>query len=533
MGVSNKQTQVKEIIKCGKDPIYFINHYCKIQHPKHGLLKFNTFDYQDDCVGAFKEHRFNIVLKARQLGISTVTAAYATWLALFHRDKQVLIIATKRPTAVNFIKKVKAIISHLPAWLKISPTVTNNTQAIEFASGSSIKAVPTSDDAGRSEALSLLIIDEAAFIKNFDELWAGLYSTLSEGGNCIIISTPNGVGGQYHKLYTDGELGVNDFNTIRLPWFVHPNRDEEWFEKECKQLSKRKIAQELLCDFVSSGDTFLSQEDLDWLQKILKDPVDRWGTDRNIWVWNYPLKEHKYIISADVARGDGKDFSAFHVIDNTTSEVVAEYKGKLPPDRLAELLVETGEKYYHALICPENNSFGYATCAKLQELSYPKIYYDNSKEIIYSTDYVPQQASKTPGFNTNGKSRVQILAKLEEIIRNKQIRIYSTRFYDELKTFVWKGQRPQAAKDRHDDLVMSLAIGLWLFDASSGYSKYSETLSENMLAGFGVSSRDVSDVTSDKKTFVNPFSPAKHAEQENRKHSTVLDNKHALYKWLL
>lgn len=130
--------------------------------------------------------------------------------------------------------------------------------------------MPTSDDAGRSEALSLLIIDEAAFIKNFDELWAGLYSTLSEGGNCIIISTPNGVGGQYHKLYTDGELGVNDFNTIRLPWFVHPNRDEEWFEKECKQLSKRKIAQELLCDFVSSGDTFLSQEDLDWLQKYLK-----------------------------------------------------------------------------------------------------------------------------------------------------------------------------------------------------------------------------------------------------------------------
>ena len=190
MSVNTKKAQVQEIIKCGKQPSYFINRYCRIQHPVKGLVQFDTYDFQDDCVENFLEHRFNIILKSRQLGISTITAAYAAWLALFHKDKQILVIATKRTTAVNFIKKVKVIITKMPKWLMLSNIVANNTQGVEFANGSSVKAIPTSDDAGRSEALSLLIIDEAAFIKNFDDLWAGLYPTLSTGGRTILLSTP-------------------------------------------------------------------------------------------------------------------------------------------------------------------------------------------------------------------------------------------------------------------------------------------------------------------------------------------------------
>ena len=162
MSVNTKKAQVQEIIKCGKQPSYFINRYCRIQHPVKGLVQFDTYDFQDDCVENFLEHRFNIILKSRQLGISTITAAYAAWLALFHKDKQILVIATKRTTAVNFIKKVKVIITKMPKWLMLSNIVANNTQGVEFANGSSVKAIPTSDDAGRSEALSLLIIDEAA-----------------------------------------------------------------------------------------------------------------------------------------------------------------------------------------------------------------------------------------------------------------------------------------------------------------------------------------------------------------------------------
>ena len=181
-------SQAKEIIKCGKEPVYFINKYTKIQHPTKGTISFKTFPFQDDCIRSYTEHRFNVIVKSRQLGLSTISAVYAVWLAIFYRDKNVLVIATKLAVAQNFIRKVKLAIENLPPWLML-PTITEKTkQHIAFSNGSQIKAVPTSEDAGRSEALSLLIVDEAAFIRDFDNLWMGLYSTLSTGGRAIIIS---------------------------------------------------------------------------------------------------------------------------------------------------------------------------------------------------------------------------------------------------------------------------------------------------------------------------------------------------------
>ena len=190
----SKNSQTEEVIKCGKDPVHFINKWTKITHPNRGLISFKTYPFQNDCVKEFVKHRFNIVLKSRQLGLSTVTAAFALWRAIFYKEKNILIIATKMATATNFVRKVKTMLANLPPWLLI-PKVTSETRtSIEFSNGSIIKAVPTSEDAGRSEALSLLIIDEAAFIRNFEELWKGLYPTLSTGGGAIILSTPNGVG---------------------------------------------------------------------------------------------------------------------------------------------------------------------------------------------------------------------------------------------------------------------------------------------------------------------------------------------------
>ena len=249
MAKYNKQLQVKEIIKCGKDPNYFFKNYLKIQHPVRGLIPFETYEFQDDCVEDFLEHRFNIVLKSRQLGLSTLVAAYSVWMAIFQREKNILIIATKLAVAQNFIIKVKTMLRSLPKWLMIPEITANNKQMVQFNHGSQIKAIPTSEDAGRSEALSLLIVDEAAFVRNFDTIWTGIYPTISTGGRVIILSTPNGVGGQYYKLWTDAEAGLNEFHAHKLPWYVHPERDEKWFENECKQLNKRKIAQELLCDF--------------------------------------------------------------------------------------------------------------------------------------------------------------------------------------------------------------------------------------------------------------------------------------------
>ena len=483
-----RQGQVAEILKCGKNPSYFINNYAKIQHPVQGLIPFDTYDFQDDCLKSFEEHRFSIVLKSRQLGLSTVTAAYALWMALFKKDKNILVIATKLPTAMNFIKKVKTMLDSLPPWLlltKFEPT----KQSIKFTNGSTITAIPTSPDAGRSEALALLIIDEAAWIRDFDEIWTGLYPTLSTGGSAILLSTPNGVGGQYYKLWVGAEAGVNNFHPIKLPWWVHPDHDQEWFDKESRSLPKRKIAQEFNCDFISSGDTFLQPSELEKVYDSIRQPLEKTGPQNGIWTWQKPIPGQKYIISADVSRGDASDFSAFHVIDYDTKEVAVEFMGKTPPDKLADLLAEYGHLYNDALICPEQNTFGYFTCVKLRDMKYPTLYYPNSNGDMFA--YRPIDPETTPGFITSQKSRNQVLTKLEELIRNDILKTRSQRLYDQLQAFVWHGSKAAASKDSHDDLIMSIAIGSWLVSDDVGSSEQSMAMAMAMLKATFKSSNSI------------------------------------------
>jgi hypothetical protein len=429
--------------------------------------------------------------------LSTITASYAAWLAIFHKDKNVLVIATKLSVAQNFIRKVKFIIQSMPNWLLIPQIINNNKQAIEFSNGSTVKAIPTSEDAGRSEALSLLIVDEAAFVRNFDTLWTGLYPTLSTGGRAIVLSTPNGVGGQYYDLWKQAGDGENIFNPIKLPWNVHPDRDDSWFDQETKNMSKKQIAQELLCDFAASGDTFLQVEDIEYIRSWIRPPIDKWGPDNGVWVWEYPLTEKKYIISADISRGDAQDYSTFHVIDTDASSVVAEYRGKLPPDRFAKILAEAGRRYNNALLCPENNTYGYAVVMKLSEMNYENLYFEKEKD-RYSYMYGNAELGKI-GFQTNAKTRNQILTKLEEVLRTKQIFVKSQRLYEELKTFIWKNGKPQAQKGQNDDLIMALAIGVWLYDTSPTLNKQATDLNSAMLAAFAVNSTKLEDTVLSKK----------------------------------
>ena len=178
-----------------------------------------------------------------------------------------------------------------------------------------LKAASTSGDAGRSEAFSLLVIDEAAHIDGLEDLWTGLYPTLSTGGRCIALSTPNGVGNWFHKTYVAADRWTVDFKPVNLPWDVHPERDQAWFEKETKNMSRRQIAQELECNFNTSGDTVIHSDDMAWLQTEIKEPIYRTGYDRNFWIWEKYQEGSTYLLVADVARGDGADNSVFHVLN--------------------------------------------------------------------------------------------------------------------------------------------------------------------------------------------------------------------------
>ena len=462
-----KQEVMKEIVRCGKKPEYFIHKYAKITHPQKGLIPFHLYDFQSQLLEDFEDHRFNVILKARQLGISTITAAYVAWMMMFHREKNVLVIATKFNTAANLVKKVKAIIKNLPPWLRISTVDIDNRTSFVLSNGSQIKASSTSGDAGRSEALSLLVIDEAAHVEGLDELWMGLYPTLSTGGRCIALSTPNGVGNWFHKIYVEAEAKNNDFFPTKLAWAVHPDRDEEWFEKETRNMSRREIAQELECNFNMSGETVFSSDDIGKYMDALKDPKYRTGFDRNLWIWEERKPENTYMIAADVARGDGKDYSVCHVFKLETMEIVAEYQGKCTPDIFSRVLSDIGREYGDALLVVENNSVGFAVLDKLKESRYPNLYHSVKSTHEFVEEYQADQMSNAvPGFSMTSKTRPLIVAKMEEFIRNNLIKLYSSRLLSEMRTFVWNNGKPEAMRSYNDDLIMACAIGCWVRDTA-------------------------------------------------------------------
>ncbi len=483
--IPSKDFQVQEIIKCGKDPLYFTKNYVKISHPMKGLIPFKTFEYQDDCVKQYQKTRFVIVNKSRQLGLSTVSAAYALWMAIFQREKNILVIATKLDVAKLFIKKVDDMLRSLPDWLVMPHVTIHSVKEIGFSNGSRIKATPTSLSAARGEALSLVVIDECAHIEGIDEMWLALWPTLSTGGSAILISTPKGVGNLFHRIWTGAQTKENEFCPIELPWTVHPERNQEWFESEKKQIiaamGERGVQQELLCAFNGSGDTFIPGTVLDLLTANARPPKYNHPLCYDLQIWEEPNPASKYIISSDIASGSGKDYTTFHIFDITNDTIVGEFmSNKMSVEEYSKLLMDIGREYNTALLCPELNAYGLIVSQKLKDANYPNLYYDKYRNIFSAymqNDIKPQDL---PGIITGPKNRDEMLAKLETVLRNGHLRINSKRLIEELKTFVWKGNRAEAMKGYHDDLIMSLAIGVYIFN-TSGQSKYTEEDYANAL----------------------------------------------------
>ena len=488
-----KNEILKEVVKAGKDPVYFTVNYCRISHPQRGLIPFKAYDYQKELLKDFNDYRFNVILKARQLGISTVSAAYIAWLMLFHRDKNILVVATKLQTATNLVKKVKAIIKHLPPWMKITDIIVDNRTSFELSNGSQIKGSSTSGDAGRSEALSLLVVDEAAHVEKLGDLWTALYPTLSTGGRCIALSTPNGVGNWFHQNCVESEAGTNGFHMTTLMWDRHPDRDNAWFEKETKNMSKRQIAQELECNFNVSGETVIHPDDIQWFLERAAPPEYRTGFDRNYWIWKKYEEGRPYLMVADVARGDGKDNSAFHIFELATMEVVGEYVGKPTPDDFADILYNVAAEYGNPMLVVENNNIGYAVLKKMLDKGYPNLYHSTKGDHQYIDPVAAQwQSNVVPGFTTSSKTRPLIVAKMEEFMRNKLIKINSNRLLSEMKTFIWQGGRPQAMRSYNDDLVMSFAIGCWVRDTVIVESQKDIEYSKQFLSSISTSKTNIS-----------------------------------------
>lgn len=486
MSQNIKKIIAQEYIKCAKDPAYFMKKYCYIQHPTRGRILFNLYPFQDKVLHLFRDNQYVITLKSRQLGISTLASAYALWLMIFHKDKNVLALATTQATARNLVSKTIFMYDQLPKWLRL-PHVEKNKLSLRLKNGSKIQAKSSNTDAARSEAVSLLLIDEAAFIDNIDETFTAAQQTLATGGQCMALSTPNGIGNWFHQTWEKAESGENSFLPIRLPWTVHPERNQAWREKQDADLGPRMAGQECDCDFLASGDTVFEPDDmLFYEQTYQKDPLERRGVDGNLWIWEGVDYSKSYMVVADVARGDSADYSAFHVFDVDNCVQVAEYKGKLSPKDFGNVLVGIASEYNDALLVIENANIGWATIEQALEREYKNLYYSSTSQMETVESYMSkyERDKLVPGFTMSIRTRPLVIAKMIEYIREKGVTIQSKRLVSEMRVFVWKNGKPQAQTNYNDDLIMACATALYVRDTALRLRQQGMDLARAQLSSF-------------------------------------------------
>lgn len=452
------KTELQQLSKCAVDPFYF-SSFLYVVHPKRGKVRFILYPYQMAVLYNFLINRFNIILKFRQAGITELIAAYCLWLAMFHPDKKINIISIKDSTAKKVLKKIKYMYKNLPPHLqtRIINGRTNEYGTVtemEFANGSFIASIPTTEEAGRSEGLSLLVIDEAAIIRWASTIWGSAFPTLSTGGSAILNSTPYGVGNFYHSEWVSAVAGGKSsvFHPIRLRWDMHPERDEEWYNQMSLALGPRRTAQEIDGDFLTSGNNVFDPADI----KALEDYMDEYTVLERKFSGQYlrysePDPDLNYFIGADVASGRAKDYSAFTCMDQYGEEHSV-FKGKVPVDKYSKILGDEGKKFGWALLAPETNDIGLAVTTTLQNEGYPNLYY--SRNLLEKKRKKGQKRKKredrigladTPGWLTTSANRSVIIEELEEDIRRDGLICKDPFFCQEAYTFIYDtNNRPVA-----------------------------------------------------------------------------------------
>jgi len=482
--------EFSELLRVSSDPFEFAK-FIHVIHPIRGRVKFDLYPFQKAVLANFIKNRFNIILKFRQAGVTELISLFCLWFAMYHSNKNIVIISIKEHVAKKVLRKIKFMYRNLPDHLKVQ--VVNGrskdigtASELEFANGSMITSVPTTEEAGRSEALSLLVIDEAAIIRWADQIWAAAFPTLSTGGRAILNSTPYGVNNFFHRVWVSSCAGGNGFVPIRLRWNMHPERDIHWYNSMRADLGPRRTAQEIDGDFLTSGNSVFDLLDIRSIEESLEGyPAIRVNDDttfsrifkirnfgNNLKIFNKPDPKRKYTIGADIATGRAKDFSAFTVLDDYGDEAGC-FKGKIPVDQYAELLMGMGHIYNRARLAPESNDVGLAVASKIQNKGYSNLYY--SIKILKEKGESKPKQEKIPGWYTTKKNRPIIIAELEEDIRLGNITIKDEFFVQEAYTFVYDDQnKPTAAGKKsssssdennldedeyHDDAILAKAIG--------------------------------------------------------------------------
>jgi len=443
--------EIKELSTAIKD-VFFFSMFIWVVHPKRGKVKFDLYPYQRSVLYQFLAKRFNIILKFRQAGITELIAMYCLWLAMYHPNKKINIISIKDTIAKKVLKKIKFMYKNLPSHLQ-TPIINGrggeigSTTEIEFINGSLITSIPTTEDAGRSEGLSLLVIDEAAIIRWASTIWASAFPTLSTGGSAIVNSTPYGVGNFYHSSWVDAVSGESPLSPIRLRWQMHPERDQDWYDEMSQALGNKRTAQEIDGDFLSSGNSVFDLADIKSIEEMLSEyPAIKTRFNGQYKQFDLPDRKKRYFIGADCSTGRSSDYSSFTNMDKAGEEASV-YKGRMPLNKFSRLLADEGQKYNFARLGPETNDVGMAVTMYLQDEGYPNMYYFT--KLLKKKGKHKPETEQFPGWLTTTKNRSLIVEGLEKDIREDNVIIKDPFFVQEAYTFIYDGVGRPVAMGKH------------------------------------------------------------------------------------
>ena len=580
-----KEQLIIEVTKCIRNTPYALRTYLQTyDNTVSKYVPLDLFPDQISLIEDYENYNENIALKYRQAGVSTVTAAWASKKLVFAKKtkpEKILIIANKLDTSVEMANKIRSFTEQWPAWVGVGFSQEKNSQRhFKLTNDCEVKAVATSKDALRGYTPTILIFDEAAFIDADGDFWSACMASLSTGGKVIVVSTPNGYDPIYYEIYDQALRNMNDFKISEMFWYRDPrytrdlfmvktndlvhyllNKEEyssdkiidlsvtnpyerdhsivteyikqgykpcsAWFEGMVKKLKydRRKVAQELECNFLGSGDNVFESEILQNIaQNTLQEPgVKLMGGA--LWIWKEPVVGHKYIMGVDVSRGDSEDFSCIEIIDFDENEQVLEYVAKVPPDVVAEIAYKWGTMYDAFCVVDLTGGMGVATARKLQELNYKGLYVD-TVDVANKWKWDPKINEKIPGINFNSK-RVQIIASFEENVRHG-FKVRSHRLYNEMNTFVYINGRPDHQKGHHDDCIMGVSMATYV--AEKSFQKLTKNLNHTkaMIDSWSTSINE----NKNSSQFFNPMVPQTDQKRQYFPNQGPSRDDYEKYKWL-
>jgi hypothetical protein len=458
------EEQIIEFLKCKEDPVYFARNYIKIVSLDHGLVPFKMYPFQERLIQNFHDNRFNICKMPRQTGKSTTVVSYLLHYAVFNDNVNIAILANKASTARDLLGRLQLAYENLPKWMQ-QGIISWNKGSLELENGSKISSNSTSSSAVRGGSYNVIFLDEFAFIPNHiaDDFFASVYPTISSGQSTkvIIVSTPRGMN-HFYRMWHDSERGKNEYVPTDVHWSEVPGRDESWKEQTIANTSEQQFKVEFECEFLGSVNTLINSAKLRNL--VYEDPIRR---NAGLDVYENPKEENNYLITVDVARGLGNDYSAFIVFDITEFpyKIVAKYRNnEIKPMLFPSIIHEVAKAYNGAWLLIEVNDIG----DQVATILHFDLEYDN---VLMCA--MRGRAGQIVGSGFSGKKsqlgvRMTAAVKklgcsnLKTLLEDDKLLTVDYDIISELTTFAQRHNSFEAEEGCNDDLAMCLVIFSWL-----------------------------------------------------------------------